>query len=189
MRTQRVWPGTRLGRWAHDLYRRAFPPEEQLPWALLHLASLRLGVDLRVWFDDRERGQAARAPVALTWTLRSRRSDRVLHLFYLAVDDSARGRGVGSRLLADLVRRHPGWTIVADIEPVVPEAPNAQQRSRRLAFYQKAGFTDTGYSLVDPTGEYWTLARIPSGSGEFDAAAVRRNLRLIGLGAVSLQRR
>ena len=93
-----------------------------------------------------------------------RPGSRLLFLFYLAVDDAARGRGVGTRLLAELERRHPGCTIVLDIEPVIAEADNAEQRRRRLSFYERAGFRDTGYAVLDSMGEYWTLVREAPGS-------------------------
>ena len=104
MRTRRVRFASGTNRWAHDLYLRAFPEDERLPWALIHLLSLRRGIDLVAWWDQPAGPPRAASPdpVALTWTVR-RPGSRLLYLFYLAVDDAARGRGVGTRLLADLV--------------------------------------------------------------------------------------
>ena len=165
MRTRRIRPASGPDRWAHDLFRRAFPEEERLPWALIHLLSLRRGIDLVAWWDEPSgpSSDASPAPRALTWTVR-RPGSRLLYLFYLAVDDAARGRGLGTRLLAEVERRHPGCTIVLDIEPVIAEADNADERRRRLAFYERAGFRDTGYAIVDSMGEYWTLVREAPGS-------------------------
>ena len=103
MRTRRIRFASGTDRWAHDLYLRAFPEDERLPWALIHLLSLRRGIDLVAWWDE-PAGPAHAAspdPVALTWSVR-RPGSRLLYLFYLAVDDAARGRGVGTRLLAEL---------------------------------------------------------------------------------------
>ena len=165
MRTRRIRPASGPDRWAHDLFRRAFPEEERLPWALIHLLSLRRGIDLVAWWDEpADPAQAASPdPSALTWTVR-RPGSRLLYVFYVVVDDAVRGRGLGTRLLAELERRHPGCTIVLDIEPVIAEADNAEQRRRRLSFYERAGFRDTGYAVLDSMGEDWTLVREAPGS-------------------------
>ena len=184
MRTRRIRVASGTDRWAHDLYLRAFPEDERLPWALIHLLSLRRGIDLVAWWDE-PAGPAHEAspdPVALTWSVR-RPGSRLLNLFYLAVDDAARGRGLGTRLLAELERRHPGCTIVLDIEPVIA-ADNAEQRRRRLTFYERAGFRDTGYAVVDSMGEYWTLVREAPGT-TFHPDDFRDALRYLDCGMSS----
>ena len=190
MRTRRVRFASGTNRWAHDLYLRAFPEDERLPWALIHLLSLRRGIDLVAWWDQPAGPTRAASPdpVALTWTVR-RPGSRLLYLFYLAVDDAARGRGVGTRLLAELERRHPGCAIVLDIEPVIAEpviaeADNAEQRRRRLSFYERSGFRDTGYAVLDSTGEYWTLVREAPGT-TFDPDDFRDALRCLECGLIT----
>ena len=156
-----------------------------MPWALIHLLSLRRGIDLVAWWDE-PAGPAHAAspdPVALTWSVR-RPGSRLLYLFYLAVDDAARGRGVGTRLLAELERRHPGCTIVLDIEPVIAEADNAEQRRRRLSFYERVGFRDAGYAVLDSMGEYWTLVREAPGT-TFHPDDFRAALRYLDCGLSS----
>lgn len=185
MRTRRVRFASGTGRWAHDLYLRAFPEDERIPWALIRLLSLRRGVDLVAWWDQPAGPtRAARPdPIALTWTVR-RPGSRLLYLFYLAVDDDARSRGVGTRLLAELERRHPGCTIVLDIEPVIAEADNAEQRRRRFSFYERSGFRDTGYSVLDSTEEYWTLVREAPGT-TFDPDDFRDTLHWLDWGLIT----
>ena len=46
MRTRRIRFASGTNRWARDLYLRAFPEDERIPWALIHVLSLRRGVDL-----------------------------------------------------------------------------------------------------------------------------------------------
>ena len=185
MSTRRIRFASRTDRWAHDLYLRAFPVDERLPWALIHVLSLRRGIDLVAWWDQPAGPtRAARPdPIALTWTVR-RPGSRLLYLFYLAVDDAARGRGLGTRLLAELERRHPGCSIVLDIEPVIAEADNAEQRRRRLAFYERAGFRDSGYAVIDSMGEYWTLVREAPGT-RFRPEEFRAALRYLDCGLSS----
>lgn len=194
MRTRRIRIASATDRWAHDLYRRAFPEDERLPWALIHLLSLRRGIDLVAWWDEssvRPGSAGTSGPVweadpgALTWTVR-RPGSSLLYLFYLAVDDPVRGRGLGTRLLAELGRRHPGCSIVLDVEPVVAEADNAEQRRRRLAFYERAGFRDTGYAVLDSMGEYWTLVRELPGTG-FQPDDFRAALSYLDCGLDSAQ--
>ena len=182
MRTRRIRVAGGTARWARALYLRAFPEDERLPWALIHLLSLRRGIDLVAWWDEPAGPVQAASPdpSALTWSVR-RPGSRLLYLFYLAVDDAARGRGLGTRLLAELERRHPGCSIVLDIEPVIAEADNAEQRRRRLAFYERAGFRDTGYAVLDSTGRYWTLVREAPGT-TFHPDDFRATLRYLDCG-------
>ena len=49
MRTRRIRFAGGTNRWARDLYLRAFPEDERIPWALIHVLSLRRGVDLVAW--------------------------------------------------------------------------------------------------------------------------------------------
>ena len=182
MRTRRIRVAGGTARWARALYLRAFPEDERLPWALIHLLSLRRGIDLVAWWDEPAGPVQAASPdpSALTWSVR-RPGSRLLYLFYLAVDDAARGRGLGTRLLAELERRHPGCSVVLDIEPVIAEGGNAEQRRRRLAFYERAGFRDTGYAVLDSTGRYWTLVREAPGT-TFHPDDFRATLRYLDCG-------
>ena len=182
MRTRRIRVAGGTARWARALYLRAFPEDERLSWALIHLLSLRRGIDLVAWWDEPAGPVQAASPdpSALTWSVR-RPGSRLLYLFYLAVDDAARGRGLGTRLLAELERRHPGCSIVLDIEPVIAEADNAEQRRRRLAFYERAGFRDTGYAVLDSTEKYWTLVREAPGT-TFHPDDFRATLRYLDCG-------
>ena len=120
-----------------DLYRRAFPSEERIPLWHMRLMSLRRDVRLRAWLDDG-------ALVGLTYTV-SRPTK--LWLFYFAVNDAVRSRGYGSRILSHLRQEAEGRTIVLEIEPLDDGAPNIEQRRRRRSFYERTGFTPTGYRI------------------------------------------
>ncbi len=68
------------------------------------------------------------SPTCSTWAL-------------LAVDGRTRSAGYGSRILTHVGQRYPGVPLLLEIEPVTrPQLPAAV---RRLAFYERNGFTVT----------------------------------------------
>ena len=150
-----------------DLYRRAFPPEEQIPLWHMRLMSLRRDVGFRAWLDDG-------ALVGLTYTVDS---PATVWLFYLAVNDSVRSRGYGSRILNGVRRHAAGRTVVLELEPLDDGAPNLEQRRRRLAFYERGGFALTGYRIHEGDQSYSVMA-----DGVFDPGAFRRLVFRFGLG-------
>ncbi|MBF0697969.1 GNAT family N-acetyltransferase [Actinomyces bowdenii] len=150
-----------------DLYRRAFPPGEQIPPWHMRLMALLPGVSLRAWLD----GQAL---AGLTYTVESR---TMVWLFYLAVNDAVRSRGYGSRILAQVRREAAGRPVVVEIEPLDPASPNIEQRRRRLAFYQRNGFTPAGCTIHEGTQRYTLMSDRP-----FDAHAFSRMARRFFLG-------
>lgn len=150
-----------------DLYRRAFPPEERLPLWHMRLMALRRDVGFRAWLDDG-------ALVGLTYTVDS---PATVWLFYLAVNDSVRSRGYGSRILNGVRRHAAGRTVVLEFEPLDDGAPNLEQRRRRLAFYERGGFALTGYRIHEGDQSYSVMA-----DGVFDPGAFRRLVFRFGLG-------
>ena len=158
-----------------DLYRRAFPPEERIPLWHMRLMSLRRDVGFRAWLDDG-------ALVGLTYTVDS---PAMVWLFYLAVNDSIRSRGYGSRILSSVRRHAAGRTVVLELEPLDDGAPNLEQRRRRLAFYGRGGFRCTGYRIHEGDQSYSVMA-----DGVFDPGAFRRLVHrfTLGLRSTSLAR-
>lgn len=166
-----VMCGSPLYREVIDLYRRAFPKEEQTPLWHMRLMSLLPGVALRAWRD----GEAL---AGLTFTVESR---TMVWLFYLAVNDAVRSRGYGSRILAQVRREAAGRPVVLEIEPVEAGAPNPDQRRRRLAFYERNGFTPAGCTIHEGAQRYTLLSDRP-----FDAQAFSRMVRRFFLGLESV---
>lgn len=78
----------------------------------------------------------------------------MIYLFYLAVNPVLRSKGYGSEILQWLKRNYPNKVIVANIEPVEILANNAEQRRRRLTFYEKNGFQWLPYRVSDDSGLY-----------------------------------
>ena len=67
----------------------------------------------------------------------------------------------------DLKEQYPGKAIVLNIELLDPDAENYDDRVRRLRFYEKNGFHDTGYNIDEVGGTF----RILSTAKEFDPDA------------------
>ena len=69
-----------------------------------------------------------------------------------------RGAGCGSDILLRLKEENPEKTVVLNIEPLDERAENYEERVRRLAFYEKNGFFDTGYEIDEIGGTFRVIA-------------------------------
>ncbi len=118
-------------RWIRRLYRDAFPPEERPPFFLLRLRA-KENVD---WWRIEARGELCGFFYALT--------DRDLaYVFFLAIDAGARGQGVGTAALRELLRIYAGKRVFLAIEQLDPAAKNYGERVRRKQFYQRCGLEE-----------------------------------------------
>ena len=103
----------------------------------------------------------------------------LVYLAYLAVDEKKRSQGYGTAVLKELSRFAEGREIVLDIEAPDSSARNHKQRVRRLDFYERNGFSDSGYNLVEEDG---TTLILSTKGKEFDHAAFYRLLWQFSLG-------
>lgn len=126
-----------------------FPPQEQMSVRTLWALALRRGVEFSVYEDEGAIVGYSYAIHEPTLTL----------LLFLDIASTTRSKGYGSRILSRVCAAAPSGNIVLEIEPVEPDAPNAEQRARRLAFYKKNGFTPTGHTEYDGRMTYALLAR------------------------------
>ena len=148
------------------LYRAAFPKDERLPWFVLRLNSLRRGIDLYAFLDGDTFCGFSYSVTAFG-----------LHfLLFFAVEESLRSQGYGSAILAMLRREHE--TVVLNIEPLDPEAPDLALRQSRYRFYRRNGFFDTGCHVLEADGIFRVLATCQ----DPDLPAYRRLLRYLTLG-------
>ena len=130
------------------LYLSAFPKEEQMPWPLVRLLICQRDVDVHGYYDG---GRFC----GFTF---SAATEDVLFILFFAVADDCRGQGYGSAILKLLKDEKPGRSIVLNVELLDPEAENYDQRLRRMAFYRKNGFYDTGYDIDEVGGTFRVLA-------------------------------
>lgn len=128
------------------LYKEAFPTEEKLPVWLLRLALLKKSVALTAYFCG---GKFCGFTYTVTYK-------NTLFVLYLAVKSDLRGKGAGSEILKILKRQNK--TTVLNIEPVLREAENFEQRAKRKKFYEQNGFVDTEKTLSFGEENYLIMA-------------------------------
>lgn len=140
-----------------QLYHSSFPKYEQMPWWLLRLLSLGRDIGVDGYYAGWE----------LCGFTFSAATEQVLFVLFLAVSEEHRGQGFGSAILGKLKADYPGRAIVLNVELPDPEADNYQQRLRRMRFYRKNGFFDTGYDIDEVGGTF----RVLSTQAQLDVAA------------------
>ena len=114
------------------LYYRAFPKNERRSFP--ELVENRFGGTEVFCFHDGE------TFVGMACMLNT---PTISHIIYLAVDESLRGNGYGSKALELLHQSKPGKKIMVDIEVPDEQAENAEQRRMRKKFYLRAGYAET----------------------------------------------
>ena len=150
---------------AKALYHTAFPKEERLPWWIMWLNARRKGVDLTAWMEeDRFCGFTASVTV-----------EGLHFLLFFAVDTPLQGQGYGSAILAAL--REEYGNIALNVELLDQRAPNYLQRLRRFAFYEKNGFSDTGYDVWEVGGRFRILS-----TRQLDVLQYKKIFRRLSLG-------
>lgn len=155
-----------LAKEARAIYLEAFPKEERLPWWLLRLNALRKGIDITGWTEE---DQLRGITVSVT--------EGGLHfLLFFAIHPQCRNKGYGSAILEALKAQHE--TVVLNVEPLVPDAPNLSQRQRRFGFYRRCGFWDTGYHVWEVGGMF----RVLSTREALDVPAYKKIFRKLTLG-------
>ena len=102
--------------------------------------------------------------------------EKLAYGMFLATDEKLHSKGYGSRIM-DIVARE----IVRDrvfcycIEPPDETAKNAEQRQRRLRFYERLGLKLSGYAL-DFIIPYWIMCNRPE---DFDPQEMAKLLVLL----------
>lgn len=133
---------------AKRLYRSAFPKEEQVPFLLLRFLTFIKGVELTCYSEN---GQFC----GFTYTVTE---GNVVFVLFFAVNAELRGKGYGSAILAYLKEKNPNRSVILNVEPLDADAGNADERVRRIRFYEKNGFFDTGYDIEEIGGTFRVLA-------------------------------
>jgi GNAT superfamily N-acetyltransferase len=140
--------------YARALYEEAFPEIERCSFESL-MACTRSGkADFFVYRDG---GENVGFCVVLL-------PGNYAYGLFAAINRDSWNKGYGSQLVREVIRSYPDRAVVLDIEPVDETADNYEERRRRLHFFEKNGFHDTGYEMRDESGPY----RILSNAEGFD---------------------
>ena len=111
------------------LYKRAFPSCERKPFSIIKKMTKAGKSD--IWYFSDGSGFAG-----LTATING--SDTIL-IDYLAVEESRRGQGLGSKMIELLLEQYKGLGVFLEIERPDEKAENNAERLRRREFYLRAG--------------------------------------------------
>lgn len=155
------------------LYLSAFPEAERFPLSALRFLALRKDVDFLSYYEDDNF-------CGFTFSFAYK---EILFVLYFAVNDKIRSKGYGSEILAKLGQEAMGKTIVLNVEKPDDYAENAEQRQRRLKFYMKNGYSDTGYIMKEKDGDYLIL----STSREFNPNELSEALKHLSFGLYNVK--
>lgn len=152
---------------------RDFPPGERKPFWKIE-GALRRGAYLCLG------GWEADTWVAYAFFMRDPAGGLLLD--YLAVFPAFRSGGCGSAFLRALGEALPGRRILAEVD--APEAARTPAErevcARRIAFYRRNGFSDTGLHAVFWGVHYRMLVRVDGGEGLSLRELCRLYVRLYG---------
>lgn len=137
------------------LYNKAFPVQERMPYFILKYKSKKGNADFFKIYDDS-------IFVGLCYCVFYK---DILYIFYLAVDESRRGKGYGSRVLQYIEEKYSDYRIILNIEEVTKNCSNYEQRLSRKAFYQKNGFFALDYNVKEGSVVYENLCCNKNGEG------------------------
>ena len=126
------------------LYNSAFPDDERAPFLMLALKSGRKGVDFWSVYSD---GEWFGLAYAIT-------EDDLTYLFYLAVSEEMRGKGLGSKAIRALMKKYCGNRFFLALEQLDKTAENYSERLERRRFYIKNGLEMFGQTIKEGNVTY-----------------------------------
>lgn len=126
------------------LYRTAFPADERAPMWFMALKAENENVDFWGLYADEE--WVGLAYVISEW--------EASYLFYLALSESLRGKGLGSKALQSLKNYYAGQRIFLALEQLDESADNYEDRQRRRSFYLKNGLKPLPLTIREATVTY-----------------------------------
>lgn len=136
-----------------ELYESAFPAAERVPFETL-VKTCENGARFTQYRNDELLG--------LSYIIEL---DRALFLFFLAVNESHRGGGIGGAILDSIISAS-NKPIILDIEET-SNLPETDVRVRRKNFYLRHGFSDTGFRYEYRSVKYELLGLNADFDGQY----------------------
>lgn len=130
-----------------QLYMRAFPSDERAPFLMLVLKAKKKNVDF--WSVHRD-GEWAGMLYIVNYRDLS-------YIFYLAVSEDLRGKGIGSAILQNARKLYRGRRLFLAIEQLDSSADNYEERLKRRDFYIRNGFKELHKKLREGKVTYEIL--------------------------------
>jgi len=152
-----------------NLMKTAFPKNELFPMWLLRLLARRKSVNYLAFYSEND----------FCGILYTVENDDCLFVLYLAVNAQIRSRGLGSQII-QWIKERTTKNIVLCVETPDDSAENPEQRKRRISFYQRNGFSDTGYSYFD--GDSYSI--LSSDSEHFNLSSYKALLKSFSFGLI-----
>ena len=115
------------------LFIKSFPFIERAPYYLLLDRAEKGRADMFAALDDNG---------DFSGMLYMLKDDEIAYIFYLAVSEEKRGRGVGSEILSAMKEHYNGKRIFLARERIEKSSPNFNERIKRREFYIRNGFCD-----------------------------------------------
>lgn len=132
----------------NSLYKTAFPREERAPLPFLY-QRMQKGQGAFYAVTDKDEF------IGLVYIISI---GKLAYVFYLAIRESKRGQGYGTKILGTLKKKYKDYTLILNIEdPGEPNAPNPEERRNRLHFYEENGFQDLHIRTVEAGVTYELL--------------------------------
>ena len=125
------------------IYINSFPRDERFPFWLLKYCSKEKNVLFNVILDNNK-------AIGMEYTIRY---ENIAYLMYLAISEKQRGKGYGSKILKDLLKKYE--TIILSIER--PNNNLDDTKKVRKKFYLRNGFFETNKFIKDNGIEYEIL--------------------------------
>lgn len=133
-----------------NLIKSSFPPDEQEPMERLLDLAQRPMVNFWAYYDDENF-------CGMIYVVDSKET---LFILYLAVPAELRSKGYGAKIVEDVRKQFGGKNIVLHVEdPTEVEDKNkVEQRIRRIKFYNRLGFKDTGYRVKSDITTFFLIS-------------------------------